>query len=140
MTSTSAVSTATVLKVPLNSSITTTATLVQSNGANPVGPRDAVSVDQKDGHLDVQVSTDSNRGNQLLVCDDHNDGHPRNDPPAGYVMIEEMDVEMSTVVGDKITIILTVETFTIVTLDTITEMSTIWDIEAIHMIHYPVGV
>ena len=74
VTSTSAVSTATVLKVPLNSSITTTATLVQSNGANPVGPRDAVSVDQKDGHLDVQVSTDSNRGNQLLVCDDHNDG------------------------------------------------------------------
>ena len=90
VTSTSAVSTATVLEVPLNSSITTTAgcatqaTLVQSNGANPVGPRDAVSVDQKDGHLDVQVSTDSNRGNQLPVCDDHNGGHPRDDPPAGY--------------------------------------------------------
>ena len=56
-------STATVLEVPLNPSITTTAgcatqaTLVQSNGANPVGPRDAVSVDQKDGHLDVQVVT-----------------------------------------------------------------------------------
>ena len=83
--STSAVSTAIVLEVPLNPSITTTAgcatqaTLVQSNGANPVGPRDAVSVDQKAGHLDVQVSTDNNRGNQLLVCDDHDGGHPRDD-------------------------------------------------------------
>ena len=56
------------------------------------------------------------------------------------VMVEEMDVEMSTVVGDEITIILTLETFTIVILDTITEMSTIWDIEAIHMIHYTVVV
>ena len=91
MTSTSAVSTATVLEVPLNPSITTTAgcatqaTLVQSNGANPVGPPDVVSVDHKDGHLDLQVSTDNNRGNRLLECDDHNGGHPRDDPPAGYV-------------------------------------------------------
>ena len=99
--------------------------MVQSNDANPVGPRDAVSVDQKDGHLDVQVSTDSNRGNQLPVCDDHNGGQPRDDPPAGYRDGRGDGRGDEHVVEDEITIILTVETFTIVTLDTIIEMSTI---------------
>ena len=45
---------------------------------------DAVTIDHKDGHLDVKVSNDNNRGNQLLVSDDHNGGHPRDDSPAGY--------------------------------------------------------
>ena len=75
MTSTAAVQAATVLEVPLNPSITTPAgcatqaTLIQSIGVNAVGPCDAVTIDQKDGHLDVKVSNDNNRGNQLLVSD-----------------------------------------------------------------------